>query len=64
MATAVIDIRVTGQDKVSKMRQQVAKINNLIRGIRPVPQLFDTRTFQTGTRVAAAAERLKNWLLF
>ena len=62
MATAVIDIRVKGQDKVSKMRQQVAKINSLIRGIRPVPQLFDTRTFQQGKRVAAAAQKLKNEL--
>jgi hypothetical protein len=62
VATAVIDIRVKGQDKVSKMRQQVAKINSLIRGIRPVPQLFDTRTFQQGKRVAAAAQKLKNEL--
>ena len=69
MATAVIDIRVTGQDKVSKMRQQVAKINNLIRGIRPVPQLFDTRTFQgldalfkKNRRVLAASNKLKDEL--
>ena len=62
MAVAVIDIRVKGQDKVLKMRQQVAKINSLIRGIKPVPQLFDTRTFQQGERVAAAAQKLKNEL--
>ena len=69
MATAVIDIRVKGGSELSRVRKQVAKINDLVRGIKPIPSLFDTRTFQgldalfkKNRRVIAASNRLKDEL--
>ena len=69
MATAVIDIRVKGGSELSRVRKQVAKINDLVRAIKPIPSLFDTRTFQgldalykKNRRVIAASNRLKDEL--
>jgi len=69
VATAVIDIRVKGGSELSRVRKQVAKINDLVRAIKPIPSLFDTRTFQgldalykKNRRVIAASNRLKDEL--
>jgi hypothetical protein len=69
VAVAVIDIRVKGGSELSRVRKQVKDINNLVRGIRPVPALFDKRTFQgldalfgKNRRVLDAANKLSNEL--